>query len=236
LAIVPLPPEEKIVPHHMSAEQQLEEMAEELFALAERGLHGHARLVDGSKLGRETAVSVLQEMARREMVQVKGDDVHLLPAGESVARTVVRRHRLTEVLFQQVLSVSEADAEDTACHIEHILSEEVTDRICTYLGHPPTCPHGKAIPRGDCCAVFRRDVGPLVQPLSDLAIGSTGRIVFITQALHRRIDRLLTLGIQAGGEIRLQQNHPSVVVQVGETTVALDREICREIFVMPLER
>ena len=42
--------------------------------------------------------------------------------------------------------------------------------------------------------------------------------------------------LAAGGEIRLQQNHPSVVVQVGETTVALDREICSEIFVLPLER
>ena len=222
--------------HHMSAEQQLEEMAEEIWALDERGIHTRDRLVNGSKLGRETAATVLLEMDRREMVRLSDDEVHLLPAGESVARTVVRRHRLTEVLFQQVLSVSEEDAEDTACHIEHILSEEVTDRICTYLGHPPTCPHGKAIPRGDCCAVFRREVGPLVQPLSDLAIGSTGRIVFITQALHQRIDRLLTLGIQAGGEIRLQQSHPSVVVQVGETTVALDREICSEIFVLPLER
>jgi DtxR family Mn-dependent transcriptional regulator len=223
------------VAHHMSAEQRLEEMAEELWALAERGIHSRDRLINGSKLGPDTATEVLQEMHRRELVRLQDEEVRLQPAGEGMARAVVRRHRLAEVLFQQVLSVSEADAEDTACHIEHILSQEVTDRICTYLGHPPTCPHGKAIPRGDCCAVFRRDVGPLVQPLSDLKIGTTGRIVFITPALYRRIDRLLTLGIQAGGEIRLQQNHPSVVVQVGETSVALDREICSEIFVMPLE-
>jgi Fe2+ transport system protein FeoA len=79
-------------------------------------------------------------------------------------------------------------------------------------------------------------VTPLVQPLSALSIGSRARIVFIAQALHSRMDRLLTLGIQAGGVIRLQQNHPSVVVQVGETSVALDREICNEIFVLPLEK
>ena len=51
-----------------------------------------------------------------------------------------------------------------------------------------------------------------------------------------RMDRLMTLGIQAGGMIRLQQNHPAVVVQVGETSVALDKEICNEIYVLPLEK
>ncbi|MCZ6833410.1 MAG: metal-dependent transcriptional regulator [Acidobacteria bacterium] len=222
--------------HPMNAAQQLEEMAEEIWALDERGMHLRSRLVEGSKLGQELAAATLKEMSRQELIRETDDEVHLLPAGESLARTVIRRHRLAEVLFRQVLAVGEEDTEITACQVEHILSEEVTDRICTYLGHPPTCPHGKAIPRGDCCAVFRRDVTPLVQPLSALSIGSRARIVFIAQALHSRMDRLLTLGIQAGGVIRLQQNHPSVVVQVGETSVALDREICNEIFVLPLEK
>ena len=221
--------------HPMSAGQELEEMAEELWSLAERGVHARSQLVDGSKLGQDAAEAILVEMEKREMVRLEADAVHLLPAGESVARAVVRRHRLAEVLLRQVLDVGEEDTEHTACHVEHILSQEVTDRICTFLGHPPTCPHGKQIPRGDCCAIFRRDVTPLVQPLSAMPIGASGRIVFITQALNRRLDRLLTLGIRAGGVLRLQQNHPSVVVQVGETTVALDREICSEIYVLPLE-
>ena len=25
------------------------------------------------------------------------------------------------------------------------------DRICAFLGHPKTCPHGKPIPPGPCC-------------------------------------------------------------------------------------
>ena len=35
--------------------------------------------------------------------------------------------------------------------IEHILSPEATDKICTFLGHPRTCPHGAPIPPGACC-------------------------------------------------------------------------------------
>jgi DtxR family Mn-dependent transcriptional regulator len=219
----------------VTVQQRIEEMAEEIWSLSERDQNERARLVSGSKLGADVAATTLAEMERRDMIHAAGDRVELRPAGEVVARAVIRRHRLAEVLFSQVMAVGEEDTEQAACQVEHILSAEVTDRICTFLGHPPTCPHGKDIPRGDCCAAFRRDVTPLVQPLSELAIGSSGRIVFITQALHRRLDRLLTLGIQTGGVVRLQQSRPSVVLQVGETSVALDREICREIFVLPLE-
>jgi hypothetical protein len=37
------------------------------------------------------------------------------------------------------------------CKFEHILSPDVTDRICTLLGHPLECPHGSPIPQGPCC-------------------------------------------------------------------------------------
>ena len=222
--------------HPMSEEQRIEELAEELWSLTEREENDRSRLVKGSKLGDDQAAEVLEEMERREMIRCEGERVVLLPAGEALARAVIRRHRLAEVLFRQVLSVGDRDTESTACQMEHILSSVVTDRICTFLGHPPVCPHGKEIPRGDCCAAFRREVKPLVQPLSDLAIGSSGRIVFITPRQHGRLDRLLTLGLQPGGVVRLQQSQPSVVIQVGETTLALDAAICRDIFVLPLER
>jgi hypothetical protein len=65
---------------------------------------------------------------------------------------VIRRHRLAERLFMDVLSIrDEGEIESSACKFEHILSPEVTDRICTLLGHPLACPHGSPIPQGDCC-------------------------------------------------------------------------------------
>ena len=46
---------------------------------------------------------------------------------------------------------SETEIEQQACKFEHILSPEATDKICTFLGHPRTCPHGAPIPMGACC-------------------------------------------------------------------------------------
>lgn len=72
--------------------------------------------------------------------------------GRERASSVIRRHRLAERLFADALRwEDEIAVESQACKFEHILSTEATDRICAFLGHPETCPHGNSIPRGDCC-------------------------------------------------------------------------------------
>jgi putative ABC transport system ATP-binding protein len=83
--------------------------------------------------------------------------VELTPRGQQRAVDIIRRHRLAERLFTDSLAMdSETEIEQQACKFEHILSPEATDKICTFLGHPRTCPHGAPIPEGACCA---RDAG-----------------------------------------------------------------------------
>jgi putative ABC transport system ATP-binding protein len=78
--------------------------------------------------------------------------VELTERGRQRAADIIRRHRLAERLFTDSLALeSESEIEQQACKFEHILSPEATDKICTFLGHPKTCPHGAPIPRGDCC-------------------------------------------------------------------------------------
>src|SRR5271154_6341995 len=78
--------------------------------------------------------------------------VELTPRGRERAGSIIRRHRLAERLFTDSLAMdSESEIEQQACKFEHILSPEATDKICTFLGHPRTCPHGAPIPPGVCC-------------------------------------------------------------------------------------
>ena len=78
--------------------------------------------------------------------------VELTVRGRQRAADVIRRHRLAERLFTDSLALdSESEIEQQACKFEHILSQEATEKICTFLGHPPTCPHGAPIPPGPCC-------------------------------------------------------------------------------------
>jgi DtxR family Mn-dependent transcriptional regulator len=151
--------------------------------------------------------------------------------GEEKAREIVRRHRLTERLLSEIFELSEEEVEEEACKLEHILSSSVTESVCTFLGHPPTCIHGKPIPRGECCAKFNKEMKPLVIPLEELGLSEEGRIVFIAPRSHRRLDRLSTLGIVPGSVVRMHQKNPSYVLQLGETTLALDRDIVKDIYV-----
>ncbi|HZU30816.1 MAG TPA: iron dependent repressor, metal binding and dimerization domain protein [Candidatus Angelobacter sp.] len=72
--------------------------------------------------------------------------------GKKRAEEVIRRHRLAERLFTQTFQIrDEHEIAEQACKLEHILSPEATERICTFLGHPRSCPHGSPIPLGECC-------------------------------------------------------------------------------------
>jgi putative ABC transport system ATP-binding protein len=80
--------------------------------------------------------------------------VTLTTRGRNKAGSIIRRHRLAERLFTDSLAMdSESEIEQQACKFEHILSPGATDKICTFLGHPRTCPHGAPIPPGPCCGV-----------------------------------------------------------------------------------
>ncbi len=173
--------------------------------------------------------TILKDLAAKGWIDLKGQVVELLPKGEKRARELVRRHRLSLRMFYDLFSLDGAEAE--ACKFEHILSPEVTDSVCTLLGHPPNSPDGKPIPRGECCTMFRQEMKPLVAPLADLTPGDQAKIVFITPGSHSRLDRLSAMGVVPGSIVKLHQKKPSYVIQLGETMIAVDKDITKEIFV-----
>jgi putative ABC transport system ATP-binding protein len=95
--------------------------------------------------------------------------VELTARGRQRAADIIRRHRLAERLFTDCLALdSETEIEQQACKFEHILSPGATDKICHFLGHPRTCPHGAPIPPGPCCGS---------KTASDFALRSEARSV-----------------------------------------------------------
>ncbi len=204
-----------------------DELFEIIWTLREDGKLTRAHLVESCSL--EGCEKILKDLAKNGWIEIKDDSIELLPRGEKRARELVRRHRLSLRMFYDLFALDGAEAE--ACKFEHILSPEVTDSVCTLLGHPPNSPDGKPIPRGECCAMFRQEMKPLVAPLADLAPGEKAKIVFITPGSHSRLDRLSAMGVVPGSVVKLHQKRPSYVIQLGETMVAVDKDITKEIFV-----
>ena len=229
-------PEKKRGPHRKLwgtvngvEEDRIDEILELIWTLRERGVSDLDQLLE--KTEDAEARSILRMMNRDGLFEVEGNRMVLKDKGEEKAREIIRRHRLTERLLTEIFEMSEEEVEEEACKLEHILSPNVTESVCTFLGHPPTCIHGKPIPRGECCRKFKREMRPLVIPLEELGLGDQGRIVFIAPKSHQRLDRLSTLGIIPGSTVRMHQKNPSYVLEIAETTLALDREIVKDIYV-----
>ena len=174
---------------------------------------------------------LLNELTGQCLIVVGNEEAKFTEKGRARAKGLIRRHRLAEQLFTEVFKLTEDLVDADACKMEHILSEELTESVCTFLGHPPKCPHGKPIPRGECCKKYTIEVEPLVVRLSDFEVGLKGRIVFIVSAETARLNKLGSMGITAGSIIRLLQKKPSYVIQIDETSIAVDPDIAKEIFV-----
>jgi len=210
-------------------EDRIDELLELIWTLREEGVSDLDHLLETTQ--DLEARSIIRKMIKDDLFEIEGKRMMLKERGEEKAREIVRRHRLTERLLYEIFEMSEEEVEEEACKLEHILSPGVTESVCTFLGHPPTCIHGKPIPRGECCAKFKKEMKPLVIPLEELGLGEEGRIVFIAPKSHQRLDRLSTLGIVPGSILRMHQKNPSYVLQIGETTLALDRDIVKNIYV-----
>jgi DtxR family Mn-dependent transcriptional regulator len=75
--------------------------------------------------------------------------VKLTPEGEKVALEIIRHHRLLEMFLQQTLGYSWDEVHEEADRLEHVISEEMEERIAMSLGDPRLDPHGDPIPTRD---------------------------------------------------------------------------------------
>src|SRR5438067_7499854 len=164
----------------MADEEQFEEVLEELWVMAEHGeiaeidhMQVHGALPVSIAVEKMREMGLVETAPHPPVAHDHKPFMHpchdaLKPAGVSIgdgsmvveltakgrqrAADIIRRHRLAERLFTDSLALeSESEIEQQACKFEHILSPEATDKICTFLGHPKTCPHGAPIPPGGCC-------------------------------------------------------------------------------------
>ncbi len=176
----------------------------------------------------------LSEVKKKGLVRLDGERIEFTAQGEYLAEKIIRRHRLSERLFADVFDAAPTTYEQLACSFEHIISPEVTESVCTFLGHPRVCPHNRPIPPGKCCLSYTNEVAPVVQNLTAIPVGESARIVYMLPSYQKRWKQLHQYGLYPGHKIKLVQKKPSYVVQIGETTLALDEEICREIYVKRL--
>jgi putative ABC transport system ATP-binding protein len=130
-------------------EADFDHLLEQVWIFDEEGVTPElTRIREGGVKDTPALISRLKTLGLLEM---RDKEVALTATGQNRARDIVRRRRLAERLLTDTFSVADSEADSHACKFEHIISPELDQRICTFLGHPKTCPHGNPIPPGACC-------------------------------------------------------------------------------------
>lgn len=120
-----------------------------------RYMHAEAQPVIAARLAERLGVSaatvsaMVTRLSREGLLTVDDQtrQLDLTDAGRRAAERTFRRHALAEWLLTEVVGLGWAEADEEAHHLQHALSDRVTDKIDELLGRPPTCPHGNPIPR-----------------------------------------------------------------------------------------
>jgi len=155
--------------------------------------------------------------------------------GLRTALEVIRHHRLIECYLHEKLGYSWDEVHEEAERLEHVISEEMEERLASALGYPNTDPHGDPIP----------DRNGNMQPMSHFPLTEMDpnlpviiqRIIGQEPALLRylsehnlfptaRVEVIEHSPFNGPTSIRLM-NHP-------DSTIVLGKEVAEKILVQPL--
>jgi len=112
--------------------------------------------------------------------------VALSEAGRKIALEIIRHHRLLERYLAEALGYSWDEVHDEAERLEHVISEEMEERMAAFLGHPSTDPHGAPIPTKEGFIAERE--------LTTLTSAQSGEKVRVEQVSDRDPEMLRYLG------------------------------------------
>lgn len=94
-----------------------------------------------------SVTDMVKKLAEKKLLRYeKSRGVTLTDKGMELALAIVRKHRIWETFLVQTLEFGWDEVHVLAEQLEHVNSEELIDRLDTFLGYPKFDPHGDPIP------------------------------------------------------------------------------------------
>jgi DtxR family Mn-dependent transcriptional regulator len=106
-----------------------------------------------------SVTDMLKRLSEKSLINyIKYKGVTLTESGESIATSLIRKHRLWEVFLTDKLNFGWEEVHEIAEQLEHIKSEELTIRLEEFLDHPKFDPHGDPIPDREGKFQYRQQI------------------------------------------------------------------------------
>jgi DtxR family transcriptional regulator, Mn-dependent transcriptional regulator len=178
-------------------------------------------LADRLEVTAASASGMIKKLADLGLVaHVPYRGVQLTDEGERLALEVLRHHRLLELYLATQLDVPWDRVHEEAEALEHVLSEDLEERIAAKLGNPTHDPHGDPIPD----AQLQIDEGCGTRSLADLEAGARGRFVRVSDSDPAMLRYLSERGVCLGDQLEVLDRQPfggPLTVRFGDTLQVL---------------
>ncbi len=184
------------------------------------------------RLGLSSAAvsKMLKHLAKLQLIEHnRYQGVELTDAGERIALEVIRHHRLLELYLVEALGVPWDQADAEAEVLEHVLSEDVEERIAAALGNPTRDPHGDPIPSMDLALENRARLS-----LADVPTGAHARVLRVPDRDPRLLRYLGDIGLVPDADVTVVRREPMdgpLHIQVGDSqsTRVIARDIAESV-------
>jgi DtxR family transcriptional regulator, Mn-dependent transcriptional regulator len=140
-----------------------------------------------------SATGMMQRLATADPPLVdyqKHRGVALTEQGKRNALEVIRHHRLLETFLKEILGYPWDEVHVDADRLEHVISEEMEERISQALGDPAYDPHGEPIPTRE----FQMPE-PAGVPLNELGTGDQATVQSIDASDPEFLRYLASIGL-----------------------------------------
>lgn len=178
-----------------------------------------------------SVTDMLRKLADKGWVNYqKYQGVRLSPAGEKIALSIVRKHRLWEVFLVDKMGFNWDEVHEIAEQLEHIESDELVQKLDAYLGFPKTDPHGDPIPN-------KEGILPELAylHLSDIKAGKSCILMGVAQDSAVFLQLLTKLHLSLGAKlaiIEINEFDRSVFVSINDTEpIFISHEVAKNILV-----
>lgn len=209
----------------------IEEYLEGIYRLQERnGVARTSKIVKLLQVVPGTVTNTVEKLEKEGLlIHEPYRGVKLTEKGFKIALRVLRRHRLSERLLTDILSVDWDEAHVAACRLEHAIPDNIIKKLEKALDHPKTCPHGNPIPTA-CGGIIEEES----IPLTNLNPKESATIIKIGEETAESLEYLATFGLVPGTSIETVEKTPfdgPLTVKVGGINTELSHSMASIIYV-----
>ncbi len=208
-----------------------ENYLKEIYALSESSKEVVNTSLLANKLATKSpsVTEMLKKLAKKNLLKYeKYKGVKLNTQGKSIALGIIRKHRLWETFLVDKLNFNWDEVHVIAEQLEHIQSDQLTDRLDEFLGFPTMDPHGDPIPnkKGQVIKINKT-------PLFNMGISEEGVFIGVKSSSDSFLKYLSKNNISIGCKIKIisiEDFDNSLKIEINNLRFNISKDVAQNLY------